>query len=195
MPSDGRYMYPHQPQNMSYDYGAYPPNTYDNSQYPPNQPGAPQRPPHPVNAKSLPLSRVFSLIHYHIPQPTYPPHYGPPHYVMSQQQQWETTWPPYSAPMSYPLAPGQPPPESVVPRPEAPPVETTRHEPQQPVVQLPKPPEAEFPPPQPQAHVNGNLNGSASQEKQKPYMNGSAHGAQLPEEFNFLKVCRYENVR
>lgn len=59
MPSDGRYMYPHPPPNMSYDYGAYPPNTYDNPQYPPNHPGAPQRPPHPVNAESLILSRVI----------------------------------------------------------------------------------------------------------------------------------------
>lgn len=51
MPSDGRYMYPHPPPNMSYDYGAYPPNTYDNSQYPPGHPGAPQRHPNHVNAK------------------------------------------------------------------------------------------------------------------------------------------------
>jgi len=63
MPSDGRYMYPHPPPNMSYDYGAYQHNTYDNSQYPSNQPGAPQRPPHPVNAKSLSHSRVSSLIY------------------------------------------------------------------------------------------------------------------------------------
>ncbi|KAF9649197.1 hypothetical protein BDM02DRAFT_3186495 [Thelephora ganbajun] len=167
MPSDGRYMYPHQPPNMTYDYGAYPPGTYDNSQYPPNQPGVPQRPPHP---------------------PTYPPHYGPPPHYVIPQQQWETTWPPYSAPMHYPLVPGQPPPESVVPRPEVPTVETTRHEPQQPIIQPPKPLDVESQPPPNQINVNGNLNGSASQEKQKPYMNGSTHGAQLPEEFNFMKL-------
>ena len=63
MPSDGRYMYPHPPPNMSYDYGAYQQNTYDNSQYPPGQPAATQRPPHPVNAKSFRYSRVFSLTH------------------------------------------------------------------------------------------------------------------------------------
>ena len=67
MPSDGRYMYPHPPPNMSYDYGAYPPNTYDNPQYPPSQPGPPQRPPHPVNANSHSLSRVHSFIHYTFP--------------------------------------------------------------------------------------------------------------------------------
>jgi len=62
MPSDGRYMYQHSPANMSYEYGAYPPNTYDNSPYHPGQPGAPQRPQPPVNAKSLSLSRVFYFI-------------------------------------------------------------------------------------------------------------------------------------
>lgn len=36
--------------------------------------------------------------------------------------------------------------------------------------------------------MNGNLNGQASQEKQKPYMNGNTNGAQLIEEFNFLKL-------
>ena len=105
------------------------------------------------------------------------------------QQQWETAWSSYSTPMHYPLAPGQPSPESAVPRTEQPPVETTRHEPQQPVVQPPKPPDAELQPPSSQIQVNGDLNGSASQEKQKPHMNGNTHGAQLPEEFNFLKVC------
>lgn len=67
MPPDGRYMYPHPPPNMSYDYGAYPPNTYDNSQYPPSQPGPSQRSPHPVNANSFSLSRVLSFIHYTFP--------------------------------------------------------------------------------------------------------------------------------
>lgn len=194
MPSDGRYMYPHPPPNMPYDYGAYPANTYDNSQYPPSQSGATQRPPHPVNANPS-VFHVYPRSFMTHSQPTYQPQYGPPpHYVMAHQQQWEATWPPYSAPMPYPLASGQPPPEPVVHRPEAPPVETTRQEPQQPVAQPPKPPEAELPPPQTQAHVNGNLNGSASQEKQKPYMNGNTHGAQLPEEFNFLKVWRCRRV-
>jgi hypothetical protein len=188
MPSDGRYMYPHPPPNMSYDYGAYPPTTYDNPQYTPNHPGAPQRPPHPVNPRfftcnPLPRANPFA-------QSTYPPHYGPPpHYVM-QQQQWEAAWPPYSAPMHYPLASGQPPPEPVVSRPEPPPVETPRHEQQQPVVQPPKPPDTELQPPPTQMQANGNLNGPASQEKQKPHMNGNTRGAQLPEEFNFLKVRR-----
>lgn len=107
------------------------------------------------------------------------------------QQQWETAWPPYSAHVPYHLAPGQPQPGSVVPRPEAPSIETTRHEPQQPVVQPPKPPDTELPPPPNQMQVNGNLNGSTSEEKQKPYVVSNTNGAQLPEEFNFLKVRKY----
>ena len=63
MPSDGRYMYPHPPPNMSYDYGAYPPTTYDNSQYPPNHPGAPPRHPHHVSTQPLALSRVLIPFH------------------------------------------------------------------------------------------------------------------------------------
>ena len=39
--------------------------------------------------------------------------------------------------------------------------------------------------------MNGNMNGSASEEKQKPYMVSNSNGAQLPEEFNFLKVRKY----
>ena len=104
------------------------------------------------------------------------------------QPQWETPWPQYSAQMHYPLVSGQPPPGSVVARSEPPPVETVRHEPQQPVVQPPKPPDAELPTQPVQAQVNGNLNGSASQEKQKPYTIANTNGAQLPDEFNFLKV-------
>ena len=110
------------------------------------------------------------------------------------QPQWETPWPQYSAQMHYPLVSGQPPPGSVVARSEPPPVETVRHEPQQPVVQPPKPPDAELPTPPVQAQVNGNLNGSASQEKQKPYTIANANGAQLPDEFNFLKVGKSERV-
>ena len=82
----------------------------------------------------------------------------------------------------------------MVHRPEAPPVETARNEPQQPVLQPQKPPETELPTQPTQAHINGNLNGSASQEKQKPYLNGNAHGAQLPEQFDFLKVWGCEHV-
>ena len=191
MPSDGRYMYPHPPPNMSYEYGAYPPTTYDSSQYPPNHPGAPQRPQHPVIAKTPHSFTCKTLVHADaFPQSTYPPHYAPPpHYVM-QQQQWETPWPPYPAPMHYPLAPGQPPTEPVVPRPEPSPAETTRHEPQPPVVHPQKPPDTEM---QSQLQVNGTLPSSESQEKQKPKMNGNTH---LPEEFNFLKVrcCNQSSV-
>ena len=96
--------------------------------------------------------------------------------------------------MPYPLPPGQPPPGSMVPRPEAPPVETTRQEPQQPVVQPPKPPDAELPPQPTQVHINGNSNGSVSQEKQKPYTISNTDGAQLPEEFDFRKVREYESL-
>jgi hypothetical protein len=112
MPSDGRYMYPHQQGMSPYDYSSYPHNSYDGPQFPqthPRQHRSSQS--HPPPSEHVP---------YNPPQPHYHPSYGSASYAVPHPPPPQWNGEAWTQQFSHPVAPPASVPETPVPPPSRP---------------------------------------------------------------------------